>query len=512
MTTLLQTLLDGVDAACRWITGGWGGGSTYALARWVFLRAVAAIYLIAFMSLWVQMKGLIGLHGILPAQEYLGALRSVLGAGRFRLAPTIFWLGAGNGALQLACAAGVLGALLVLCDVLPAPGLLVLWGLYLSFETVGQDFLAFQWDVLLLEAGLLAVLCAPWSVVPGRSLARAVPAFPLLLLWWLLFRLTFESGIVKLLSGDPTWRNLTALDYHFWTQPLPTWTAWYAAQLPAWCKKVMVVATYVLEIGFPLLLWGPRWARLAACAGIVFLQLLIFATGNYTFFNLLTIALALLLIDDALWARVLPGRLVALAAPTATAASRPAGGAFAALCAGAALLYAANLKLLFTALPGAGVPRALLRPVAWLEPLRSANGYGLFRVMTTARVEIVIEGSDDGVTWRPYEFKYKPGDPARRPRFVEPHQPRLDWQMWFAALSSYEQTPWVQSLLVRLLQGSPDVTALFAANPFPGHPPAYVRALAYDYRFTTPAERRATGAWWVRTPLGAYSPVVALRR
>ena len=191
--------------------------------------------------------------------------------------------------------------------------------------------------------------------------------------------------------------------------------------------------------------------------------------------------------------------------------ARPLAGAIAVLCVGAALLYAANIKLLFTLWPDVRVVRPLAAPVAWLEPLRSANGYGLFRVMTTERVEIVIEGSDDGVTWRPYEFRYKPGDPARRPGFVEPHQPRLDWQMWFAALSSYDQTPWLQPFLIRLLQGAPDVVALLGRNPFPDHPPAYVRAQAYDYHFTTAAERRATGAWWTRTPLGAYSPVVTLR-
>src|SRR5260370_21491893 len=180
MTTLLQTLVAGVDAACRWITGGWGGGSTYALSRWVFLRAVGLIYLIAFVSLWVQVKGLIGAHGILPAQDYLGALRGMLGPERFRLAPSVFWLGASDAALQLACAAGVIGAVLVVCDVLPAPTLLVLWALYLSFETVGQDFLAFQWDVLLLEAGLSGGPLAPGRGVPARGFARALPAIPLL--------------------------------------------------------------------------------------------------------------------------------------------------------------------------------------------------------------------------------------------------------------------------------------------------------------------------------------------
>lgn len=512
MTTWLQSVVDGVDAVSRWVTGAWGGGSTYALSRWVFLRAVGIIYLVAFLSLWVQVKGLIGTHGILPAHEYLDALRGILGPERYRVAPTIFWAGASDTALQVACAAGAAAASLVVCDVLPAPALLISWALYLSFETVGQDFLAFQWDVLLLEAGLLAVLLASWTGLPGRGLGRAVPAFPLILLWWLLFRLTFESGIVKLLSGDPTWRNLSALDYHFWTQPLPTWTAWFMAQLPAWTKRVMVLATYLLEIGFPFLMWGPRWSRLVACAGMVFLQLLIFTTGNYTFFNLLTIALALLLVDDVLWARMLPARVVQAALPVASAGGRSLVGALAVLCLGGALLYAANVKLLFTLWPDVRVMRPLAAPVAWLEPLRSANGYGLFRVMTTERVEIVIEGSADGVTWLPYEFRYKPGDPLRRPGFVEPHQPRLDWQMWFAALSSYDQTPWFQALLIRLLQGAPDVGALFARNPFPDRPPAYVRALAYDYHFTTSAERRATGAWWTRAPLGAYSPVVSLRR
>src|SRR6266567_5237495 len=276
-------------------------GSTFTLTRWVFLRALGVIYLIAFVSLWVQVKGLIGSHGILPAQQYLHMLRNYVGPERYRLAPTVFWLGAGDATLALVCGLGTLCAALLVCDVAPVVCLVSLWVLYLSLVTVGRDFLAFQWDVLLLEAGFLAIFFAPGHLVPGRSAAPAVSATVLFLLWWLLFRLAFQSGLVKLTWRDPTWLDLTALDYHFYTQPLPTWTAWYAQQLPAWFKRLAVVVTYVLEMGFPLLILGPRTLRLAACAGVVVLQLLIFATGNYNFFNLLTVALALLLLDDACW-------------------------------------------------------------------------------------------------------------------------------------------------------------------------------------------------------------------
>ena len=271
----------------------------------------------------------------------------------------------------------------------------------------------------------------------------------------------------------------------------------------------MVVGTYLLEIGVPFLIFGPRPARLAACAGMILMQLLIFGTGNYNFFNLLTMALALLLVDDAVWASVLPARLsqaLQPAAPTAGALfPRLATTVLAVL-----LLAASSVKLWLSFFPYESLPRLIARPLVWVEPFRSVNSYGLFRVMTTERPEIVVEGSDDGQTWLAYDFRYKPGDPSRRPAFVEPHQPRLDWQMWFAALSRYDYTPWFQAFLARLLEGSPRVVALMGRNPFPDHPPKYARAQLYEYRFTTWRERRETGAWWSRTLVGAYSPVVTL--
>jgi hypothetical protein len=503
-----QSVIDACDGALRWLAGS-SRGSTYAVSRWIFLRALGLIFLIAFVSLWVQVKGLIGNQGILPAQDLLRSAQTQLGPERYRLLPTLLWVNASDTALNVVCALGTAAALALVADIAPAVMLIVLWALYLSLTVVGRDFLSFQWDVLLLETALLALFVAPRHLLPGRA-GSAVSALGLVLLWWLLFRLSFASGLVKLTWGDPTWRHLTALDYHFWTQPLPTWTAWFMQQLPAWMKRLSVLGTFVLEIAFPLLIFGPRPLRLVACAGIVLMQLGIFATGNYNFFNLLTIALALLLIDDQLWARVLPDSLRRWSgAGNAGAAWRAPG--VVAIALGLLLLVASTLRFAQTLAPGARSAGRSGVVLGWLEPFRSINGYGLFRVMTTVRREIVLEGSDDAVTWQTYELKYKPGDVGRRPGFVEPHQPRLDWQMWFAALSEYEATPWFQGLLVRLLQGSPAVLRLLAANPFPDHPPRYVRALLYDYRFTTPAERRATGAWWTRTLLGAYSPVVSLR-
>jgi lipase maturation factor 1 len=484
---------------------GSSSGSTYTLSRWIFLRALGVIFLIAFVSLWVQIKGLIGSQGILPARELLTAAQAQLGGERYRILPTVFWLGASDAALQMACALGAICAALLIADVAPGPMLVMLWLLYLSLTVVGRDFLSFQWDVLLLETALLALFLAPWRLLPAPP-ETAVPALGLLLLWWLVFRLTFASGVVKLTWSDPTWHNLTALDYHYWTQPLPTWTAWFMSQLPEWIKRASVAATLVLEIGFPLLLFGTRTMRLIGCAGIVLMQLMIFATGNYNFFNLLALALAGLLLDDRAWSGVLPNALVRwVTGPNVALEARGLGLVGTVL---AVVLFAlATVRFVQTLGPGG----ARFAPLSWLDPLRSINGYGLFRVMTTTRREIVVEGSDDGTTWRAYEFRYKPGDPLRRPGFIEPHQPRLDWQMWFASLSPYEVTFWFPEFLTRLLQGSPAVLGLLRTNPFPDHPPRYVRAVLYDYHFTSPAERRKTGAWWTRTYVGPYSPVLSLQ-
>jgi lipase maturation factor 1 len=502
----LDAGVGGLEAASAWILGS-PEGTSYVLARWIFLRALGLIYLIAFVSFWVQAEGLIGSGGIAPMASYLDGIRSFVGASRYRMVPTVFWLGASDEALKWVCGLGALGAVLVIADVATGAVLIGLWVLYLSLVSVGQDFLAFQWDALLLEAGFLAIWATSFSLKP--QLTAPASATMLLLLWWLLFRLTFQSGLVKLTWGDPTWRDLSALNFHFYTQPLPTSTAWYAQQLPAWCKRSAAACTLVLEIVVPIFFFGPRSLRLLACAATIFLQCMIYATGNYTFFNLLTIALALLLVDDRAWAVILPARV----ATALAAVPKPAPGGVAGVARAVVALVVFALscgKFWLNLAPGVSLPAPVLRVMTWVDPFRSVNSYGLFRVMTTARSEIVIEGSDDRVTWRPYEFRYKPGDPLRRPEFVEPYQPRLDWQMWFAALSGPDATSWFGNLLGRLLQGAPAVLGLLKTNPFPDHPPRFIRAQLYDYRFTTARERHESGAWWARTLIGAYVPPLSL--
>jgi hypothetical protein len=321
------------------------------------------------------------------------------------------------------------------------------------------------------------------------------------------------SGVVKLTSGDDCWWNLTALDYHYWSQPLATVFGWWADKSPEWFKHFSVAFCLVVEIIVPFFIWAPRRPRLIAAGLLIFLQLVIAFTGNYCFFNLLTIALCLLLIDDSVAAalRAAPHERAKNAGAVSRTAKQPRDQ----LCSYAAIVVIIvtlpiNAWLIFTAFkPDADWPRPLVAIYGRLEPFRIANGYGLFRVMTKDREEIVIEGSTDGIDWLSYEFKWKPGDVMRAPGWCAPHQPRLDWQMWFAALGSYRENPWFGRLIVRLLQGSQDVSRLLAKNPFPYEPPRYIRAMFYRYRFTTLRERRETGAWWKREQLREYLPTVS---
>jgi predicted DCC family thiol-disulfide oxidoreductase YuxK len=503
----------------RWLWGENVRRPTYSIAcRW-YLRLLAAVYLCAFWSLRVQVDGLIGPTGILPFDQLLSAVRAQLGsASGFLYLPTLCWItGASTGALDALCDAGVVFALLLLVEVAPAVCLVLLWVCYLSLVTAGQTFLGFQWDLLLLEAGLLSLFVAPLSFRPawlrGRHALTAPPSnVGLFLLRWLLFRLMLMSGVVKLTSGDQAWRDLSALRYHYETQPLPTWVGWYAHQLPPTFQAWSVGFVYVVEIAAPWLIFGPRRVRSLACILLLTLQLLIAATGNYGFFNLLTATFCVLLIDDRQWPSWLRGRAEA-------STTWPVGSKRTALrwsrwilapVAAVYLLYGS--LLLWQAFdPDASWPAPLEVAYRAIEPFRSLNGYGLFRVMTRERPEIILEGSNDGQRWLEYSFRWKPGDVDRAPGFVAPYQPRLDWQMWFAALGTYRDNPWFLQLMSRLLQGSAPVTHLLATNPFPDAPPRYVRAVLYDYRFTDLETRRRTGAWWKRARRGLYCPELSLR-
>lgn len=478
----------------------------------VFVRALGLVYLVAFLSLRVQLLGLFGSHGILPIPDFLAAVAQHMGAERFFWLPTLAWLDASDASLLHFCDAGAVLALAVVAGLAQGPCLLALWALYLSFVSAGRVFLSFQWDSLLLETGLLAVFLAPWSLRARLATAAEPSRVAVWLVRWLLFRLMFASGVVKLVHDDPampTWHDLTALAYHYETQCLPPWTAWYAHHLPLWWQRVSCALMFVIELALPFMIFGPRTARLVAAAGFVGFQLLIIATGNYTFFNWLTIALCLMLCDDRAFASLVPER-VARAAAAATPPPAPSRLRTAIAAPFLALLAVASTLTFAQQMLGRDVVPVLARPLLRdLAPLRSVNGYGLFARMTTIRNEIVIEGSNDGTTWLPYELPWKPGDVMRRPTFVAPHQPRLDWQMWFAALTPYRANPeqWFARLLDRLLAGEPTVLALFAVNPFPDHPPKLVRAVTWEYRFTDVGD--PTGAWWRREWRGVYAPTVS---
>ncbi|TDI33180.1 MAG: DUF393 domain-containing protein [Acidobacteria bacterium] len=487
----------------------WGSNPeppTFFLTRWLFIKGLALIYLIAFLSLLVQADGLMGPNGILPAADYLQAAHAQLGADAYRVLPTLAWLHPGGATPVILCALGVTLSLVLLAGLAPAPLLAGLWALYLSVTVIGQDFLSFQWDGLLLETGFLAILLAPGGLRPGLGLAWPPARASLFLLRWTLFRLMFMSGAVKLLSGDPRWWNLSALTVYYETQPLPHALSWFAHQLPARIQTLSCVMMFIIELAVPFLIWMPRRPRQVAFTAFALFQSLIILTGNYGFFNLLALLLALILLDDAVLRRVVPDRLGWRLGAHAHRIPRLRQGLITLVV--MALFAVGLMKMSDRLLRPAPLPAAARQALAWTGPFRTINNYGLFAVMTPHRPEIQIEGSRDGRTWEAYTFRFKPGDPHVRPRLAAAYMPRLDWQMWFAALGDARRTPWFARLQQALLEGRPEVLRLMAHNPFPDRPPRYVRAVLYRYHFTRAGEE----GWWRREAQGLYAPPVSLRR
>jgi hypothetical protein len=477
------------------------GANTYALSAWLFLRLLGFIYLAAFVSLATQIRGLIGSGGVVPAVDLLNRYRPGGIARIFRF-PTLFWLNSTDAFLSGVCWAGAALSVLLMIGVAPIPILVLLWVLYLSLFTSSGPFLGYQWDILLLETGFVAIFLAPLDLLPCFPPAVSPSPVTIVLVWWLLFRLMWSSGCTKILSGDRRWRDLSAVAFHYETQPLPTPLAWHMHQLPLWFHRLSTAFVLGIELIVPFFIIVPA-LRPIAVALFIALMLLIQLTGNYAFFNLLGIALCIPLLTDANLARFfgLENWHPAPASTLSIVASVILVPIILALSVG-------PLFLLFHR--EVNWPKPLDEVIGFLTPFRLVNSYGLFSLMTIERPEIIIEASNNGVDWIEYEFRYKPGDPKRGPAFVAPHQPRLDWQMWFAAIGFYHNHTWVRRMMLRLMEGDPAVRALLKLNPFQKDQPRYIRAVLFDYRFTSRRERKASGAYWRRERRGLYGPSIEL--
>ncbi len=478
----------------RWLSFLLQTDQRYLRVSSLFLRLLALIYLAAFISAALEITGLVGEQGILPAGDYLDRLRQNLGDFGWLRLPTLFWIDHSDASLLAAAYTGCFFAVMLLIGWQPLLSTVALFVLYLSLFRVGQIFFNFQWDYLLLEAGFLAIFL---TVGPNRLLV--------FLFHWLLFRLRFLSGLSKILSEDPSWNGLTTLKYYFETQPLPHMGSWYAHQLPEWLLKTGTGFTLFVELIVPFFIFLPRPFRIFAALATIAIQLLIIATSNHNFINLLTIALCLFLLDD----RALRAIPEWLSGRMKDAAGRPVRRLLLLPVAGALLFSSAVASYEFaTDQQGATELHLLTR---YARGWGQGNVYHIFPNMQTERQELQIEGSRDGITWQAYRFRYKPNSRADRPLFIVPLHPRLDWMMWFVPTQGPAMRPWFEGFMWRLHKGSPSVTALLDHNPFAQEPPRYLRVLAYRYRFTTPSERAETNDIWHAEYLGEF-PRVPPRR
>lgn len=469
--------------------------ASYGTARFLLLRGLGLIYLVAFYALNQQLYGLISSEGLLPAGVFLEKARLYFGedATPWLRLPTLFWFGASDAVLYLTSYIGLALSLSLLLGYAHALQLFVLWVIYLSFNGIGQVFYGYIWEILLLEAGFLAIFLAPFGRGPTP------PSTAVLWLYrWLLFRVLFGAGLIKL-RGDACWWDLTCMEYHYQTQPLPHMLSWYWHQLPPLAHKASVLATHIVELVVPFFLFATRRLRHTAALIQLVFQLLLIFSGNLSWLNYLTLILCLACFDDDFLRRLLP-RPLQRYADAGLSAERGSGARLAiyALC--IAVFYLSSHPIENMISPKQVMNRSF-------DPLRLVNSYGAFGHIGKKRYEIVFEGTDDrtlgpDAIWHAYELPAKPGDINRRPPWVAPYHHRLDWQLWFAAMSDYEKNPWLVHLCYKILRGQPSALSLIAHNPFPEQPPAYLRAELYEYEFTD--SRAGNEAWWKRTRLGTY--------
>jgi len=508
-------------SALRWLFDSERAAADRLIPRWIFLRALGLIYYSAFLSLVFQIRGLIGQQGILPASEYLQALAERFGHASYWYAPTLLWLSSGSHMLTGICWVGMIASLLLVLNIWPRGMLAICFVCFLSFVSASQDFSAYQSDGMLLEAGFIAMFLAPGGFRPGWGEESRPSRASVFLLVWECFRIYFESGVAKIMGGDPQWRNFTALDEYYQNGPLPTWIGWYMQHSPHWFHAATSFFTLALELVLAWAMFMPRRIRIVCFFILTVWQLGIILSANYTFLNYLVLALGILLLDDRFVLPYLPRfwKKSYLATKEAKPLSAPKPGQTWNKKFGAQI---SALKLAVTAVILTWIFYATLAELVWmvkplplpttpisaLEPFRIANSYGLFARMTRGRYEIEFQGSDDGQTWVVYPFRFKPQDPAKAPGIYAPYQPRFDWNLWFASLSSWRQEPIIVRTEQGLLRGDADVLLLFAGNPFPHAPPRQLRVVVWQYWFSTPAEKRSQGIWWRRQLLGIYAPTL----
>jgi len=472
----------------------------YWLTRFVLLRLLGLVYAVAFLVIINQIIPLVGENGLTPAGLYIDRVSHALGshrAGFFRL-PALFWWWHSDTALLTMAWLGLLLSVIVVAGFANAPVLAILWFIYMSFIHIGQEWYGYGWEIQLTETGFLAIFLCP--LFDMRPFPRRPPPLPIIVLFrWLVFRIMMGAGLIKL-RGDEIWRNGTALYYHFQTQPIPgPFSRWFHF-LPHSMLKIGTWFNFLAEIIAPLFVFWPRYTRHISGVIIVLFQFSIILSGNLSFLNWLTIVPALACFDDSFWRKILPRYIVRKSEAAAAVAetSRP-------MIVTARIVTA--LVILLSIEPAINLlsPRQIMNTS--FDPLDLVNTYGAFGTVGQERLNIVFEGTldeqpGDTTQWKPYIYKGLPVLPNQRPPQIAPYQLRLDWQMWFAAMSAPDDYPWTYNLVWKLLHNDPAIVHLFAGNPFPGKPPRFVRAVLYRYSFAKPGNN----TWWTRERIGDWIP------
>lgn len=487
--------------------GSINSSRSYWLTRFLILRLLGIVYAVAFLVAINQIVPLIGSHGLLPVEIYLDRVRTGLGSGLagFLHLPSLFWFIHSDTALLIIGWLGFLLSIVLIAGYANAPMMAVLWFFYMSFVHIGQEWYGYGWEIQLLETGFLAIFLCP--LIEMKPFPKRAPPFVIMVLFrWLIFRIMMGSGLIKF-RGDEVWRNGTALYYHFETQPLPGPLSRWFHFLPKSILKAGVLFNWLAELVAPIFVFWPRMLRHFAGVIIILFQFTIILSGNLSFLNWLTIVPAIACLDDDFWKKILPQNLVQKA-KEAQSRAVPSRGITIGTWIVACLIILLSVQPAFNLLSSRQIMNTSY------DPFELVNTYGAFGSVGEKRFNIIFEGTDhsnplDTFGWKPYAYKSLPVSLDQMPPQIAPYQLRLDWQMWFAAMSSPEDYPWVYNLIWKLLNNDPNAVGLFASNPFPQIAPTYIRATLYQYSFAKPGNPKHN--WWQRQRLGTWIAPLSIR-